>query len=211
VKPRFYCPFCHSGPYWLGLLDNGDMKFNPAARFCLLMQCAISILLMSANYAAAQNKAVYRCPPVDKITHFTDNKAEADSKGCSLMTGGNVTVVQGTRVASAEPVRVASVTPKPATSTNTSPRNDSAEQKARDSDSRGILESELKKSESKLVDLLKEYNNGEPDRNALDIKNPQRYTERLAEMKASIARLTSDIEGIKRELGRNQGSTARSN
>jgi lipopolysaccharide export system protein LptA len=94
-------------------LDNGDMKFNPAARFYLLMQCAISILLMSANYAAAQNKPVYRCPPVDKITHFTDNKAEADSKGCSLMTGGNVTVVQGTRVAPAEPVRVASVTPRP--------------------------------------------------------------------------------------------------
>ena len=187
------------------------MKFNPAGRFYFLMQCSIGILLMIANYAAAQNKAVYRCPPVDKITHFTDNKAEADSKGCSLMTGGNVTVVQGTRVGTAEPVRVASVTPKASTSSNSSPRNDSAEQKTRDSDSRGILESELKKAEAKQAELLKEYNNGEPDKSALDIKNPQRYVDRVAELKANIARNDSDIAGIKRELGRNQGSTARTN
>ncbi len=190
------------------------MKFTPAVRFYFLMQCSLGILLMSANYAAAQNKAVYRCPPVDKITHFTDNKVEADSKGCSLMTGGNVTVVQGTRVGGAEPVRVASVTPKastPSNSNSNSPRNDSAEQKTRDSDSRGILESELKKAEAKQAELLKEYNNGEPDRNALEIKNPQRYADRIAELKASIARNDSDIAGIKRELGRNQGSTARAN
>jgi hypothetical protein len=198
----------------LGLLDNDVMKFTPAVRFYFLMQCSLGILLMSANYAAAQNKAVYRCPPVDKITHFTDNKVEADSKGCSLMTGGNVTVVQGTRVGGAEPVRVASVTPKastPSNSNSNSPRNDSAEQKTRDSDSRGILESELKKAEAKQAELLKEYNNGEPERNALEIKNPQRYADRIAELKANIARNDSDIAGIKRELGRNQGSTARSN
>lgn len=187
------------------MLDNMVMKFTSAVRFYLPMQCSIGILLgillMSANYAMAQNK-VYRCPPVDKITHFTDNKVEADSKGCSLMTGGNITVVQGTRVGGVEPVRVASVTPKATTSNSSGQRTDNAEQKARDSDARGILESELKKSESKLAELLKEYNNGEPDKNALDIKNPQRYVDRLAEMKANIARLTSDVEGIKRELGR---------
>jgi hypothetical protein len=197
------------------MLDNAVMKFTPAARFYFLMQCSLGILLgmllFSANYAAAQNKAVYRCPPVDKITHFTDNKAEADTKGCSLMTGGNVTVVQGTRVGGAEPVRVASVTPKATTPSSSSPRNDSAEQKTRDSDSRSILEAELKKAEAKQAELLKEYNNGEPDRNALDIKNPQRYVDRVAELKANIARNDSDIAGIKRELGRNQGSTARSN
>jgi hypothetical protein len=190
------------------------MKFTPAVRFYFLMQCSLSILLMSANYATAQNKAVYRCPTVDKITHFTDNKVEADSKGCSLMTGGNVTVVQGTRVGGTEPVRVASATPKASTPSNSNtnnPRNDSAEQKTRDSDSRGILESELKKAEAKQAELLKEYNNGEPERNALEIKNPQRYADRIAELKASIARNDSDIAGIKRELGRNQGSTARAN
>jgi hypothetical protein len=193
------------------MLDNVAMKFIPAVRFHFLMLCSFGILLMSSNYAAAQNKAVYRCPPVDKITHFTDNKAEADNKGCSLMTGGNVTVVQGSRVGGTEPVRVASVTPKASSPSSTGPRNDSAEQKTRDSDSRGILEAELKKAEAKQAELLKEYNNGEPDRNALDIKNPQRYIDRLAEMKANIARNDSDIAGIKRELGRNQGSTARTN
>jgi transposase len=137
-----------------------------------------------------------------------------DSKNgeCKLLEGGNVTVVQGTRPngsagnAGTAPVKVASASPQ--SSSSVSPRNDSAEQKTRDSDSRGILESELKKAEAKQAELLKEYNNGEPDRNALEIKNPQRYVERLAEMKANIARNDSDIAGIKRELGRNQGSRA---
>jgi hypothetical protein len=69
----------------------------------------------------------------------------------------------------------------------------------------------LKKAEAKQAELLKEYNNGEPDKSALDIKNPQRYVDRVAELKANIARNDSDIAGIKRELGRNQGSTARTN
>lgn len=190
----------------LGLLDNVEMKFTSAVRFYFFMFCSMALLFLSANHANAQNKAVYRCPPVDKITHFTDNKAEADAKGCSLMTGGNVTVVQGTRVTGSEPVKVASVTPKSTSSGSGSQRADSAEQKSRDSDSRGILESELKKAEAKQAELLKEYNNGEPERTAMEVKNPQRYADRVAELKANIARNDSDIAGIKRELGRNQAS-----
>ena len=68
----------------------------------------------------------------------------------------------------------------------------------------------MKKAEAKQAEVLKEYNNGEPDRNALEIKNPQRYIDRIAEMKANIARNDSDIAGIKRELGRNTGSAASS-
>jgi hypothetical protein len=186
------------------------MKFTSAVRFSARLSSLASLLffamLVNHSYAQTGTGASYKCAG----NEYTDKPQTSKNGGCKLLEGGNVTVVQGTRVFGAEPVRVAAVAPK-ATSTSSGPRTDSAEQKTRDSDSRGILESELRKAEAKQAELLKEYNNGEPDRGALDIKMPQRYIERVAEMKASIARLSSDIEGIKRELGRNQGSTARVN
>jgi hypothetical protein len=168
------------------------------------------LLLCVATWAshAWSQGAVYRCKGNEYVASVKDSK----NGECKLLEGGNVTVVQGTRPygnAGTAPVKVTTVSPPSASSG--SQRNDSAEQKSRDSDSRGILESELKKAEAKQAELLKEYNNGEPDRSALDIKNPQRYVDRLAEMKANIARNDSDIAGIKRELGRNQSTAVRSN
>ena len=171
----------------------------------------LGLLTLQVYAQTAKAAPMFRC----NGSHYTNLPSEMAGKSCKPVEGGNITTVHDTRVFGAEPVRVAAVTPK-ATSTSSSSqrseqRSDNAEQKARDSDSRGILESELKKAEAKQAELLKEYNNGEPDRNALDIKNPQRYVDRLAEMKANIARNESDIAGIKRELGRNQGSAARAN
>ena len=76
------------------------------------------------------------------------------------------------------------------------------DQRARDSDSRAILETELRKAESRQAELLKEYNNGEPDKLGPETRNHQKYLDRVAELKASILRNESDIAGIKRELGR---------
>ena len=119
------------------------------------------------------------------------------------MEGGNVTVVQGTRPASAAaPAVGGAAAPSSATSPANAPRVSNNEQKSRDSDARAILESELRKAETRHAELLKEYNNGAPERNALDLRNPQRYTERTAELKASVARSESDIAGIKREIAR---------
>ncbi len=190
------------------------MKFNVnvavVARSCMSFECLLLIGIAAwAGFAAAQG-AVYRCKGNEYVASVKDSK----NGECKLLEGGNVTVVQGTRPngnsgnAGTAPVKVASAAPS---SSSGSSRNNSVEQKTRDSDSRNILESELKKAESKQAELLKEYNNGEPDKNALDIKNPQRYVDRVAELKANIARNDSDIAGIKRELGRNQGSTARAN
>jgi hypothetical protein len=171
---------------------------------------ALTMLCLLTSQVPAQTAPMFRC----NGNTYTNMPSDMVGKSCKPVEG-NVTTVHGTRVFGADPVRVAVATPK-ATSTSSSSqrseqRADSADQKTRDSDSRGILESELKKAETKQAELLKEYNNGEPDRNALDIKNPQRYVDRVAELKANIARNDSDIAGIKRELGRNQGSSARGN
>ena len=159
----------------------------------------ITLLLFAAAVPAVQAQdRIYRCG-----NEYTNNAQQAKERGCKLVEGGNVTVVQGTRPASAAaPAAGGAAAPSSATSPANAPRVSNNEQKSRDSDARAILESELRKAETRHAELLKEYNNGAPERNALDLRNPQRYTERTAELKASLARSESDIAGIKREIAR---------
>ena len=160
----------------------------------------ITLLLIAATVPAVQAQdRIYRCG-----NEYTNNAQQAKERGCKLVEGGNVTVVQGTRPASAAAPAAGggAAAPSSATSPANAPRVSNNEQKSRDSDARAILESELRKAETRHAELLKEYNNGAPERNALDLRNPQRYTERTAELKASLARSESDIAGIKREIAR---------
>ena len=161
----------------------------------------ITLLLIAAVVPAVQAQdRIYRCG-----NEYTNNAQQAKERGCKLVEGGNVTVVQGTRPASAAAPATSgggAAATSSATSPATAPRVSNNEQKSRDSDARAILESELRKAEARHAELLKEYNNGAPERNALDLRNPQRYTERTAELKASVARSESDIAGIKREIAR---------
>jgi len=131
---------------------------------------------------------------------YTNDATEARSKGCKTLEGGNVTVVQGTRVNSQASVKVATAAQQSAAGSGQ--RVDADEQRARDSDARAILEAELKKAEARQQELVKEYNNGEPEKMGPEHRNYQKYLDRVAELKASIARNESDIAGIKRELGR---------
>lgn len=159
----------------------------------------ITLILIAGSAPAvwAQDR-IYRCG-----NEYTNNATQAKERGCKLVEGGNVTVVQGTRpAAAAAPAAGGTGAAAPATSPSNAPRVSNNDQKARDADARAILESELRKAEARHAELAKEYNNGAPERNALDLRNPQRYMERTAELKASVARSESDIAGIKRELAR---------
>lgn len=156
---------------------------------------SLLVIVAAAPAAWAQDR-IYRCG-----NEYTNNATQARERGCKLVEGGNVTVVQGARPAAAQQ-SPAPAGAAPAASPPSAPRVSSNDQKARDSDARAILESELRKAESRHAELVKEYNNGAPERNALDLRNPQRYIERTAELKASVARSESDIAGIKREIAR---------
>ncbi len=158
------------------------------------MKFAAPLLLAAALGAAgaqAQTR-IFRCGNT-----YTNDLAEAQAKGCKPIEGGNVTVVQGTRVQSPAS-RPASGTP--------GQRVESAEQRARDNDARLILESELQKAEARQAELRKEYNNGEPERRG-DERNYQKYLDRTAELKAALARNEADIIGIRRELSRLGGAS----
>ncbi len=156
---------------------------------------AFSLLLAGAgNVAWAQQ--VFRCAGTGGSTpEYINNAKEAQTRSCKLVSGGNVTVVQSTPVAKA-PVRVAAAG-------SGGPRTDgSPDQRARDSDSRAILEAELKKAEAKLAEQQKEFNNGEPEKQGIEGRNYQRYLDRVAELKDNITRNQSDIAGLKREISR---------
>lgn len=155
------------------------------------------LLIASTPFAAWAQDRIYRCG-----NEYTNNATQAKERGCRLVEGGNVTVVQGSRPAAGPAPASSSSGNGAITSPPSAPKVSSNDQKARDSDARAILESELRKAETRHADLVKEYNNGAPERNALDLRNPQRYTERTAELKASVARSESDIAGIKREIAR---------
>ena len=152
---------------------------------------AFAVLLSSAG---AQDR-IFRCG-----NEYTNNAAQAKERNCKLVEGGNVTVLQGSRPArpapAAQPAGGAGASPANA------PRVDAADQRARDADARAILEAELRKAEARLADLRKEYNDGSPQRSALELRNPQGYIERTAELKAAVTRAEADVAGIQRELSR---------
>ena len=170
-------------------------------RVCALLPLGLAAVAALAQSAPPANSAtrIYRCG-----NSYTNDAAEAQVKGCKLLEGGNVTVVQGTRVQAGPAPTAPRTTGSGAGSGGggSGPRVDSPEQRARDSDARFILESELKKAEARRAELQKEYNNGEPEKLGPETRNHQKYLDRVAELKAAIARNEADIAGLQRELSR---------
>ena len=145
-----------------------------------------------AHAQIAGGSVVYRCPGniyTDAIT-----AQEAKDKSCRTLEGAPVTVVQGIKPRAA--ASAAPSGPRPADS-----KVDPGEQRVRDSDARRILDSELRMESERLAILQKDYNNGEPERRG-DERNYQKYQDRVAEMKAAIARKESDITALRRELSK---------
>jgi hypothetical protein len=151
-----------------------------------------------ASVASAQER-IYRCG-----NEYTNTVSDAQAKHCKLVSGGNVTVVQSQKppASAGNKASTGSQTSQPTQAGQAGQRIDPGEQRAKDSDARQILESELKKAEARQAELLAQYNNGEPDKIGGEARNHQKYLDRVAELQASIRRNESDIAGIRRELGR---------
>lgn len=144
-----------------------------------------SLLVLSAATCVLGQDKVYRCG-----NEYTNNVPRERLSQCTLITTGNVTVVPATKVPST-------------TGTRSDP------QRGNDSDARFILETELKKAEARQSDLLKEFNNGEPEKLGAEARNNQKYLDRVADLKASIQRNEADIASIRREIARLPGGATR--
>ncbi len=133
---------------------------------------------------------VYKCPGPPMLYTDAISAKEAKAKGCMPLDAAPVTVI------ATPPRRVIA-----GASASGAPRVEVAEQRARDSDRKQILMTELRKEEQLLNSLQATYKNGEPERQG-DEKNYQRYLDRVAEMKAEIVRKESDVAALKRELSK---------
>ncbi|HWH75503.1 MAG TPA: hypothetical protein VNV16_14690 [Methylibium sp.] len=155
----------------------------------------VGLLLAALGAAEAQERIVYKCPG----NLYTDalSAKEAEAKGCVRLEGAPVTVIQS----SPPPRREGGNGASAPVARGTDSKVDPAEQKARDTDKRRILETELRREEDKLAALKAEYNNGQPERRG-DERNYQKYLDRVAEMKAGIERSEADIAALKRELAK---------
>lgn len=155
----------------------------------------LALVVLPAWAQGDSGKPVYRCPGNPVLYTDSLSAKEAKDKGCRTLEGAPITVIQSVKPRAGAPV--------PSVNRGEGSKVEANEQKARDTDARRILEDELKKEEAQLAALQKEYNNGEPERRG-DEKNYQKYQDRVAEMKASIARKESDVAALKRELGKLQ-------
>jgi len=151
----------------------------------------LALLPMLLAAGARADGVVYRCPGPPVLYTDALSPQEARDKGCRTIEGAPITIVP----ARTRPPAAA------AASRASEARVDPATQRARDNDARRILEDELRREEGRLAELQREYNNGEPERRG-DERNFQRYLDRVADLRAGIARKESDIAAIRRELAK---------
>jgi hypothetical protein len=164
-----------------------------------LMKLSRTVLLALAAWpglALAADRPVYRCPGNPVLYTDAISPQEAKERGCRALEAAPITVIAGPKP---RPVALAASSASAVHAPEA--KIDPAEQRARDSDARRILEAELRRDETQLAAMRKEFNNGEPERQGNEA-NFQKYLDRVAEMKAAIARKESDIAALKRELAK---------
>ncbi|MCK9516985.1 MAG: hypothetical protein WCZ18_11555 [Ottowia sp.] len=151
---------------------------------------ALALTLLPSLPADAQNR-VYRCG-----NEYTNQlKGRTD---CTLVEGGNVTIVESTTPRRAAPAKRATTS----SGTSAAPSAQEVLQRRREADARAILEQELARAQKRQAELEAEYKDGHPDKIGGEARNYQKYLDRVANLEAEIERNQSDIEGIQRELER---------
>ena len=172
-------------------------------REALLLGVSWAIFLAALPACAtSEPQRIYRCGNV--YTNQPDSAAN-----CKPMVGGVVTVIEGTRVQGSQVVTPtvnasgANVGGANAGGANAgTSKVDHAEQRQRDAQAQTVLQAELQKAQRQHVELLREWNNGEPERRADEFRQPQKYQDRVAQLRGALQRTEADIAGLQRELSR---------
>ncbi len=133
-------------------------------------------------------ESVYRCGK-----HYTNDAAVAKSANCKLVErSAAVTIPAPPRYKSPERGASASVKTSPSSAKQAAAAPRSAEQQARDSDAKVVIASELKKTESQLADLRKQYEG---------VASTQDEA-RKQSLKQQIFRAEADAVSLRREMAR---------
>jgi len=144
---------------------------------------------MVAGLGAQEVARVYRCG--NEYTNQPD-----PARQCQPLRGGHVTVIEGTRVS-----RTGETAAMPVPSSSDT-KVEGAQQRQRDLQAQAVLQAELQKAQAQRQELLRQWNQGEPERLADEHKQPQKYQERVAQLRAALQRVEADVAGLQRELGR---------
>jgi hypothetical protein len=153
---------------------------------------AVVLAVATICVGAMAQSVIYRCG-----NEYLNDAAVAVARGCQVVKGGHITVVPGTRVNRVEKKVVSS----PAVA-NVHKSTDDVDQRRRDMDAYSILSAELKTAQDRLAEQQQAYNHGAPDKLASEAQHPQRYLDRIHELKEGIQRYTGDIAALKREIAR---------
>lgn len=137
---------------------------------------------------------VYRCGQA-----YTN--VPRDPNQCERLAFSAITVIHGTRHSVPKP-SAAGVGARPSKTLQQSESPNTPAPTARDVQARTILSRELTQARQQLTELVQAYNQGEPVKWAAEARNHQKYLDRVAALKAAIARTERDIDSLERELAR---------
>jgi hypothetical protein len=144
------------------------------------------ILFLTAVPAMAQG--VFVCVQPNGTREYRNN---GDTRGCRRLDLEAISTIPAP--SSNQQAKAAAIDPS-------FPRIESQIQKRRDQDRLQILMEEIRTEESRLSELRREYQNGEPERLGSE-RNYAKYQERVAQMKEDIQRSEKNIEALRREIG----------
>ena len=145
--------------------------------------------LVSTVHASSEPQGIYRCGNV--YTNQPDPIAN-----CQMLLESRVTVIEGTHVQGPQ-----AVSPVISSSAN-SVKVDSTEQHQRDKQAQAVLQAELQKTQRQYTELLREWNNGKPQRHADEQLDPQKFHDRMEKLRTDLQRTEADMAGLQRELSR---------
>ncbi len=175
-------------------IAGGMLLHQMRVGFPILGMVVALALVAWSGPAPAQSSDVYMCKGANGVPEYR-NGNPGNSKDCRRLNLPDVVTVPGTRTSGA----ASSGGKVAATSPTAFPRVDSATQKNRDSERRGVLEQELQTEQGKLAALQAEYNNGEPERQGNE-RNYQKYLDRVARLRDDISRSQANVASLQREL-----------
>lgn len=195
--PRAACGVLARGDLWVA-----PFSFGSAALVAFVAACGAAGALKPVWAQDAAARPVYRCPGPPVLYTDALSPQEAQSRGCRSIEGAPVTVIQAPRPAPAP----AASAPGPANgaappAARPEMRVDPLVQRSRDAEARRILEAELRREEERWAEMLREFNNGEPERQGNE-RNFALYQQRVADMRAAIDRKQADIAALRREIAK---------
>ncbi len=172
-----------------------QISFTPTHSFSAESQYIMKILItlfMLLFLSELRAEGIYICSMPNGSREYRNT---GDVKGCKKLNVEAVSVIPSGSGGNASGDR----SKNSAAPDGSFARIDNMIQKRRDQDRMQILLDEVKREESRLIELKQEYQNGEPERLGSE-RNYAKYLERVAQLKEDIQRSEKNIEALKREI-----------